>query len=163
MRSWTRRGSNPRLPITLTNPNINPIDCGIRRGSGCSLRALAQTLDRGGGCTGVCVGRVEVTGLTLYHPPVASEGGICISQLSMKSLDLVLSSQQTSAYLHRHILVVDRVLQPALVATDPRCDGLPGGIGNNITTQCPEGWSLVSAEDPRSEENLCNGLELYSP
>jgi hypothetical protein len=67
---------------------------------------LAQTLDRGGGCPSLCVGRIEVTGLTLYHPPVASDGGICISQLSAKSLDLVLSSQQTSAQLHRHILVV---------------------------------------------------------
>jgi hypothetical protein len=70
--------------------------------------------------------------VTLYHPHVASDGGICGSQLS--------------AQLHCHILVmyhlhpgdipfypvgleliflpvgqevVDRVLQPALVATDP--------------------------------------------
>jgi hypothetical protein len=67
---------------------------------------LARTLDRGGGCPGVCVGRVEVTGLTLYHPPVASDGGVCVSQLSVKSLNLVLSGQQTSAQLRRHILVV---------------------------------------------------------
>jgi hypothetical protein len=52
------------------------------------------------------VRRVEVTGLTIYHPAVASDGGICISQLSTKSLDLVLSGQQTSAQLHCHILVV---------------------------------------------------------
>jgi hypothetical protein len=55
MRTWTRCRSNPRLPITLTNTNINhqqamtnatllwtqvtPNDCEIRRGSGCSLRA----------------------------------------------------------------------------------------------------------------------------
>jgi hypothetical protein len=58
---------------------------------------LARTLDRGGGCPGVCVGRVEVIGLTIYHPHVASDGGICISQLSAKSLNLVLSGQQTSA------------------------------------------------------------------
>jgi hypothetical protein len=97
--------------------------------------------------------------MTLYHPPVVSDGGVCVSQLSAKSLDLVLSGQHTSAQLHRHILVVyhlhlgnipfhpvglelillpvgqevvDRVLQPTLVATDPRCDGLPGGINNNI-------------------------------
>jgi hypothetical protein len=67
---------------------------------------LARTLDRGGGCPGVCVGRVEGTGLTIYHPPVASDGGVCVPQLSVKSLNLVLSSQQTSAQLHRHILVV---------------------------------------------------------
>jgi hypothetical protein len=67
---------------------------------------LARTLDRGGGCPGVCVGRIEVTGLTLYHPPVALDGGVCVSQLSAKSLDLTLSGQQMSAQLHRHILVV---------------------------------------------------------
>jgi hypothetical protein len=67
---------------------------------------LARTLDRGGGCLGVCVGRVEVTGLTIYHPPIASDGGVCIPQLSAKSLNLVLSGQQMSAQLHRHILVV---------------------------------------------------------
>jgi hypothetical protein len=67
---------------------------------------LASTLDRGGGCPGVYVGRVEVTGLTLYNPPVASDGGVSVSQLSAKSLDLVLSGQQTSAQLHHHILVV---------------------------------------------------------
>jgi hypothetical protein len=67
---------------------------------------LARTLDRGGGCSGVCVGRIEVTGLTIYHPPVASDAGVCVSQLSAKSLNLVLSGQQMSAQLHRHILVV---------------------------------------------------------
>jgi hypothetical protein len=67
---------------------------------------LARTLDRGGGCPGVSVGRVEVTGLTIYHPPVASDGGICVSQLGVKSLNLVLSGQQMSAQLHCHVLVV---------------------------------------------------------
>jgi hypothetical protein len=54
---------------------------------------LAQTLDRGGGCPGVYVGRVEITGLTIYHPPIALNGGVYVSQLSAKSLNLVLSSQ----------------------------------------------------------------------
>jgi hypothetical protein len=54
-------------------------------------RMLTQTLDRGGGCPGVRVGRVEVTGLTLYHPHVASDGGVCVLQLDAESLDLVLS------------------------------------------------------------------------
>jgi hypothetical protein len=67
---------------------------------------LARTLDRGGGCPGVCVGRVEVTGLTIYHPPIASDGGVCVSQLGAKSLNLMLSGQQTSAQLHRHVLMV---------------------------------------------------------
>jgi hypothetical protein len=67
---------------------------------------LARTLDRGGGCPGVCVRCVEVTGLTLYHPHVASDGGVRFSQLGAKSLILVLSGQQTSAQLYRHILVV---------------------------------------------------------
>jgi hypothetical protein len=59
--------------------------------------------------------------------------------------------------------VVDGVLQPTLVATDPRCDGLPGDIGNSITARGPESWSLVSTEDSRSEENLCDGFELHPP
>jgi hypothetical protein len=67
---------------------------------------LAQTLDRGGGCLGVCVGCLEVTSLIIYHPPVASDGGIYVSQLGAKSLNLVLSGQQTSAQLHCHVLVV---------------------------------------------------------
>ena len=87
-----------------------------------------------------------IDGLTMYHPHVASDGGISVPQLDAESLDLLLSGQQTSAHLHRHILVVyylhpgdipfhpvgleliflpvgqevvDRVLQPTLVATDP--------------------------------------------
>jgi hypothetical protein len=126
---------------------------------------LAQTLDWGGGCPGLCVRRIEVAGLTLYHPHVASVGGICVSQLDAKSLNLVLSSQQMSAQLHHHILVVyhlhpgdipfhpvgleliflpvgqevvDRVLQSALVAMNPRCDGLLGGINNSIATRSPK-------------------------
>jgi hypothetical protein len=75
---------------------VTPNDCGL----------LARTLDRGGGCPGVCVGHVEVTGLTIYHPPVASDGGVCISQLGAKSVNLVLSGQQMSAQLHCHVLVV---------------------------------------------------------
>jgi hypothetical protein len=70
-----------------------------------------------------------------------------------------------SAQLHRHILVVYhlhpgdilfhlvgleliflpvgqevvvRVLQPALVAMDPRCDGLSGGISNSVAARSPE-------------------------
>ena len=109
-------------------------------------RLLARTLDRGGGRPSVCVRCVEVAGLTLYHPHVPSDGGVCVSQLSVKSLNLVLSGQQTSAQLHRHILVVyhlhsgdilfhpvglelillpvgqevvDRVLQSAFVTMDP--------------------------------------------
>jgi hypothetical protein len=50
-----------------------------------------------------------------------------------------------------------------LVATNPRCDGLPGGIGNSIVVRDPESWSLVSAEDSGSEENLCGGFELHPP
>jgi hypothetical protein len=46
---------------------------------------------------------------------------------------------------------------------DPRCDGLPGGISNSITVRGPESWSLVSAEDSGSEENLCDGLEIHPP
>jgi hypothetical protein len=59
--------------------------------------------------------------------------------------------------------VVDRVLQPTLVAIDPRCDGLPGDINNSIAARGPESWSLVSAEDSGSEENLCDGFDLHPP
>jgi hypothetical protein len=58
---------------------------------------------------------------------------------------------------------VDRVLQFTLVATTPRCDGLPGGISHSITDRCSEGWPLVPAEDPGSRENLCNCLEFHPP
>ena len=102
----------------------------------------------------------------------------------------MLSGQQTSAQLHRHILVVyhlhsgdilfhpvglelillpvgqevvDRVLQLTLITMDPRCDGLLDGIGNSIVARSPESWSLVSAEDSGSEENLSDGLELHPP
>jgi hypothetical protein len=79
---------------------------------------LACTLDQGGGCPGVCVGCVEVTGLTLYHPHVASDGGVRFSQLGAKSLNLVLSGQQTSAQLHCHILVVYH-LHPGTILFTP--------------------------------------------
>jgi hypothetical protein len=65
--------------------------------------------------------------------------------------------------LHVGQEVVDGVLQSTLVATDPRCDGLPGGIGNNITARGPESRSLVSTEDSGSEENLCDSFELHPP
>jgi hypothetical protein len=92
--------------ITLLQTQVTPNDCGSGGGVAAHCRLLARTLDRGGGFPGVCVGRIEVTGLTIYHPPIASDGGVCVLQLSTKSLDLVLSGQQTSAQLHRHILVV---------------------------------------------------------
>jgi hypothetical protein len=79
---------------------------GSRGGVAAHCELLARTLDRGGGCPGVCVGCIEVTGLTLYHPHVSKDGGVCVSQLDAESLDLVLSGPQTSAQLHRHILVV---------------------------------------------------------
>jgi hypothetical protein len=63
-------------------------------------------LDQVGGQPGVRVGRVEVTGLTIYHTHVALDGGIRVLHLDAKSLNLALSSQQTGAQLHHHILVV---------------------------------------------------------
>jgi hypothetical protein len=59
--------------------------------------------------------------------------------------------------------VLDGVLHPTLVTTDPRCDGLPGGISNSVAARGPESWSLVSAEDSRSRENLYYGFELHPP
>jgi hypothetical protein len=105
----------PKQPTTLTNTHKHKHQSSNKRllmtvGSGGGVAAhyglLPRALDRGGGCPGVCVERVEVTGLTLYHPHVASDGGVHFSQLGTKSLNLMLSSQQMSAQLHRHILVV---------------------------------------------------------
>jgi hypothetical protein len=59
--------------------------------------------------------------------------------------------------------VVDGVLQPTLVATDPRRDGLPGGISNSVAARGPESWSLVSTEDSGSTEDFSNGFELHPP
>jgi hypothetical protein len=59
--------------------------------------------------------------------------------------------------------VVDGVLQPTLVAADPRCDGLPGSVGNSVAARGPKSWSLVSAKDFGFEEDLCNGFELHPP
>jgi hypothetical protein len=59
--------------------------------------------------------------------------------------------------------VVDGVLQPALVVTDPKSDSLPGGISHNVTVRHSKGWPLVPVEDPRPEEDLYDGLELHLP
>jgi hypothetical protein len=147
-------------------------------------------LDRGGGRPRVYVRCVEVTGPTLYHPLVPSDGGIRVPQLGAERLDLSLSSQQVGSQLRRHIQVVyhlhpgdillhckglesallllmqeavDGVLQLSLVATALRSDGLPGGVSHNITDRCSEGWPLVHAEDPRPREDLYNCLEFHPP
>jgi hypothetical protein len=59
--------------------------------------------------------------------------------------------------------VVDGVMQPTHVATDPLCDGLPGSVSNSVAARGPESWSLVSVEDFGSEEDLSNGFELHPP
>jgi hypothetical protein len=41
-------------------------------------RLLVQALDRGGGRSGVHVRSIEVTGLTLYHPLVPSDGHVLV-------------------------------------------------------------------------------------
>jgi hypothetical protein len=64
------------------------------------------------------VGCVEATGLTIYHPQVASDGGVCVSLLDVESLNLALSGQQTGAQLHRHILEVHH-LDPGDILLHP--------------------------------------------
>jgi hypothetical protein len=59
--------------------------------------------------------------------------------------------------------VVNGVQQPTLVAMDPQCDGLPGGVSNSITVRGPKSWSLVFAEDSGSEEDHYNSFELHPP
>jgi hypothetical protein len=91
---------------TLLQTQVIPNDCGIRKGSGCSLQApcpnsglrrwLSRCLCR------TCRGHWP----NPHHPSIPLDGGVCVSQLSAKSLNLMLSGQQTSAQLHRHILVV---------------------------------------------------------
>jgi hypothetical protein len=44
--------------------------------------------------------------MSLYHPLVPSDGGIRVRQLGAERLDISLSSQQTGAQLHCHVLVV---------------------------------------------------------
>jgi hypothetical protein len=59
--------------------------------------------------------------------------------------------------------VVDEVLQPALVAMDPRSDSLPSGVSHSIVVRCSECWPLVPVEDPGPKEDLCDGLNSTCP
>jgi hypothetical protein len=58
---------------------------------------------------------------------------------------------------------VDRVLQLALMATAPRSDGLPGGVSHSITDRCSKALSLVPADYPGPEEDLCDGFVFHPP
>jgi hypothetical protein len=58
---------------------------------------------------------------------------------------------------------VDGVLQLTLVATDPRGDGLPGGVSHSVAVKRSKSWSLMSTEDSGSEKDLCDGFELHPP
>jgi hypothetical protein len=134
-------------------------------------------MDHGGGRPGVRVRRIEVAGLTICHPLVPSDGGIQVPQLCVERLDLSLSSQQMSAQLHHHILVVyhlhpgNILLHPGglklvlllLRQEAPRNDGLPGGVNHSIIDRCSEGWPLVPAEDPGPREDLCDDFEFHPP
>jgi hypothetical protein len=177
--------TNATLLLTQMTPN----DCGIRRGSGCSLWApcpnsgLRRWLSR---CLCLtCRGRwpdslPSSCSLRWWRLHSAARCGESRSR----------AERLVDAQLHRHILVVyhlypgdillypvgleliplpvgqevvDRVLQPMLVSTNPRCDGLPGGNSNSIAVRGPESWSLVTVEDSGSKETLCDGFELHPP
>jgi hypothetical protein len=56
--------------------------------------------------------------MTIYHPHVASDGGLSVLHLDAKCLNLTLSGQQMSAQLHRHILVVHH-LHPGDILLHP--------------------------------------------
>jgi hypothetical protein len=59
--------------------------------------------------------------------------------------------------------VLDRVLQSTLVATDPRCDGLPGGIGNSITARGPESGPLCRQRTLDSKKISAMALNSTRP
>jgi hypothetical protein len=168
---------------TLLPTQVTSNDYGIRRGSGCSLwapclnsgprRWLSRCLclmHRGrwpdplpsscslrwwrlrsvAGC-GECRSRAQLQRyiLVVYH---LHPGDILLHPIGLELNHLPVGQE-----------VVDGVLQSTLVATDPRCDGLPGDISNSITVRGRESWSLVSTEDSGSEENLCDSFELHLP
>jgi hypothetical protein len=56
--------------------------------------------------------------LTIYHPHVASDGGVHVPQVDAESINLALSGWQMGAQLHRHILVV-RHLHPRDILLHP--------------------------------------------
>jgi hypothetical protein len=58
---------------------------------------------------------------------------------------------------------VDGVLRPALVATDLRSDGLPGGVSHSVAARHSESWPLVPVEDLGPREDLRDVPELHSP
>jgi hypothetical protein len=167
---------------TLLLTQVTPNDCGIQSGSGCSLQAPCPNsgwrrwlsrclcLTRRGRwpdplSSSCSLGWWRLRSTTGYREsrshaewpvdecsaPPSHPGDV----LHPIGLELIL--------LHVGQEVVDRVLQPTLVAMDPRCDGLPGGLGNSIAARGPESWSLVSAEDSRSKKNICDGFELHPP
>jgi hypothetical protein len=91
---------------TLLQTQVTPNDYGIRRESGCSLRAPCPN-SRPRRWLSRCLCLMHRGHWpALYHPHVASDGGVHFSQLGAKSLNLMLSGQQMSAQLQRHILVV---------------------------------------------------------
>jgi hypothetical protein len=175
-------------PLLLTQ--VTPNDCRIQKGSGCSLRApcpnfgLRRWLSR---C--LCLthrgrwsdplpsscslgwwrlrsaagfresrSRVERPVDECSAPP-SHPGGVPSPSWGYPFLPVGLEL----VFLPVGQEVVDRVLQPALVATAPRCDGPSGNISNSITVRSPESWSLVLAEDFGSKENLYDGLEVHPP
>jgi hypothetical protein len=175
---------------TLLRSQVTPNDCGVRKGSGCSLRApcsnseLRRWLSR-------CLCRTRrgrwpdplpsSCSLGWWHLHFTARCGESRSRAE-RSADECSAPPHILVVYHLHPgdipshtvgleliflpvgqEVVDRVLQLALVATDPRCDGLSGGLSNSIAARNPKSWSLVSAEDPGSKENLCDGLELHLP
>jgi hypothetical protein len=131
---------------------------------------------------------IEVTGFTSYHPLVLSNGRIWVPKLVVEWLDILLSSLQTGAHLHRHVLVmhhkhpgdigldprslellllplrqqvIDSVLQLIMIFAVVGGDRLPCSVSYCILVNGLESWTLVTAEHIRSAEDLQDCLVLF--
>jgi hypothetical protein len=129
------------------------------------------------------------TDFTSYHPLISSNSRIRVPELVVEFLDFLLGSQQTSAHLHKHILVmhqkhpgnigldpishelvllplrqhvIDDVPQLIMISVAVGGDCLPCSVSYCILVSGLEGWTLVTPGHIRSTDDLHDCLELFS-